>query len=166
MHKLDRIGVSGNLQKWIQSVLLGRSQTVHAADQQSAEVAFESGVSQGSALGHILFLMYVNDCVRELYCDVTMFADDIKIWNIIRNAADEEPLQYLHQIHPIYMQLTYVDYQRIAAIVANSRVFFAFMTASEIGKGLSWSQHRHLEELETSTTPSSVSKRLYGRYPC
>ncbi|VDN14395.1 unnamed protein product [Dibothriocephalus latus] len=37
--------------------------------------------------------MYVNDCVRELDCDVTMFADEIKISNVIRNAVDEERLQ-------------------------------------------------------------------------
>nr|VZI32259.1 unnamed protein product [Spirometra erinaceieuropaei] len=65
---------------------------VHVRDQQVAEVAVRSGAPQGSVLGPTLFLVCVSDCANELDCDVSMFADDIKILNTIRNEVDEARL--------------------------------------------------------------------------
>ncbi|BHF77311.1 hypothetical protein SprV_0602041500 [Sparganum proliferum] len=93
LHKLSRTGVMGNLLKWIQSFLFDRAQTVHVGGQQSAEVAAESGVPQGSVLGPALFTVYVSDCVNKLDCGVAMFADDIEFCGVIRTADDEEHLQ-------------------------------------------------------------------------
>nr|VZI26345.1 unnamed protein product [Spirometra erinaceieuropaei] len=81
-------------------VILDRCQTVYIGGQQSTEVAVESGVPQGSVLGPTLFIIYVNDCVSELHCGVAMFADDIKLWSVIRTADDEEHLlANLNRLH-------------------------------------------------------------------
>nr|VZI25767.1 unnamed protein product [Spirometra erinaceieuropaei] len=53
----------------------------------------DSGVPQGSVLGPILFLIYVDDAARDLDCEVAMFADDMKIWSVIQGPADEDRLQ-------------------------------------------------------------------------
>ncbi|BHF69825.1 hypothetical protein SprV_0301287200 [Sparganum proliferum] len=93
LYKLGRIGVRGKLLKWIENFLIGRSQTVRLGGQQSAEVTVTSGVPQGSVLGPILFLIYIDDCIHGLDCDIAMFADDIKLWTVIRNEDDEAKLQ-------------------------------------------------------------------------
>nr|VZI40999.1 unnamed protein product [Spirometra erinaceieuropaei] len=79
LHKLSRIGVRGKLLKWIENFLVGRSQTVRLGGQHSAEVTVTSGVPQGSVLGPILFLIYIDDCIHGLDCKIAMFADDIKL---------------------------------------------------------------------------------------
>nr|VZI26887.1 unnamed protein product [Spirometra erinaceieuropaei] len=53
----------------------------------------DSGVPQGSVLGPILFLIYMDDAARDLDCEVAMFADDMKIWSVIRGPANEDRLQ-------------------------------------------------------------------------
>ncbi|BHF66094.1 hypothetical protein SprV_0200910800 [Sparganum proliferum] len=93
LYKLSRIRVRGKLLKWIKNFLIGRSQTVRLGGQQSAEVTVASGVPQGSVLGPILFLIYIDDCIHVLDCDIAMFADDIKLWTVIRNEDDEAKLQ-------------------------------------------------------------------------
>ncbi|VDN16553.1 unnamed protein product [Dibothriocephalus latus] len=87
---MNRIGVRGRLLAWIENFLIGRPQTVHLNDKQSAKVAVESGGPQGSVIGTILFTVYINNCVSKLDCDIAMFANDIKLCLVISTAADEE----------------------------------------------------------------------------
>uniref|UniRef100_A0A183TQN8 Reverse transcriptase domain-containing protein n=1 Tax=Schistocephalus solidus TaxID=70667 RepID=A0A183TQN8_SCHSO len=81
---------------WIENFLTGRSQTVHISDEHLAKVEVESGGPQGSVLGHFLFIVYINDCANELDFDIAMFADDHKLWRVIKTAANEEDLQARH----------------------------------------------------------------------
>nr|VZI18002.1 unnamed protein product [Spirometra erinaceieuropaei] len=93
LQKLRNAGIRGRLLVWIQSFLAGRSQRVKVGSQQSPEVSVVSGVPQGSVLGPTLFLVSINDCVKDLHCDTILFADDITLWKVIHNAADADHLQ-------------------------------------------------------------------------
>nr|VZI45789.1 unnamed protein product [Spirometra erinaceieuropaei] len=93
LHKLKKIGIGGNFLKWIENFLVGRQQVVCVGRGKSDPAMVDSGVPQGSVLGPILFLVYVDDAARDLDCEVTMFADDMKIWSVIRGPADEDRLQ-------------------------------------------------------------------------
>ena len=52
-----------------------------------------SGVPQGSVLGPLLFILYVNDITDGLQSTLEMFADDSKLYRIIQNPCDSEVLQ-------------------------------------------------------------------------
>jgi len=52
-----------------------------------------SGVPQGSVLGPLLVLLFVNDLPDWIKNSMRMFADDVKIWNVIRTDAGDDSLQ-------------------------------------------------------------------------
>ena len=52
-----------------------------------------SGVPPGSVLGPLLFLLFVNDLPDWIKNSIRMFADDVKIWNVIRTDAGNHSLQ-------------------------------------------------------------------------
>jgi ribonucleases P/MRP protein subunit RPP40 len=61
LRKVQSLGINGQIYKWIENWLSQRSQRVQLAGFSSNWVEVKSGVPQGSVLGTILFLMYIND---------------------------------------------------------------------------------------------------------
>jgi hypothetical protein len=93
LHKLSNYGITGNLHRWIEQFLVGRSQCVHIGNGVSTWASVRSGVPQGSVLGPLLFLIYVDDINSYVDCNMVMFADDLKLWNKISCPADKRKLQ-------------------------------------------------------------------------
>ena len=79
LHKLECMGIDGFLLKWFGSYLKGRFQRVVLNGQSSEWREINSGVPQGSILGPLLFLIFVNDLVDDLACDAFLFADDTSL---------------------------------------------------------------------------------------
>ena len=77
--KLRLLGFDGKLVDWIESFLVGRTMSVSVSGKLSSVRNVSSGVPQGSVLGPIMFLIYVNYITREINSDWKAFADDFKL---------------------------------------------------------------------------------------
>ena len=80
LNKLFKIGVSTQLLRWIRCFLMSRVMQVKVSSTLSDAVPVTSGVPQGSVLGPVLFLIFVNHVVANLSCKFMIFADDIKLY--------------------------------------------------------------------------------------
>ena len=83
--KLKQNGVSGNLLKFFQNYLNNRKQRVVLNGSFSNYSTVESGVPQGSVLGPLLFLIYINDLERNTKSNINFFADDIMLFSIVKD---------------------------------------------------------------------------------
>ncbi len=93
LQKLNQLGIAGRLHSWIQSFLTKRTLRVIVGDGYSKFIDVTSEVPQGSVLGPVLFLMYINYCLNGLSCDAVMFADDAKIWSTTDSSINVQRLQ-------------------------------------------------------------------------
>ncbi len=93
LRKLDHYGVRGNILNWIRAFLTDRVQqvTVEGATSQSLHVL--SGVPQGTVLGPLLFLVFINDLPDCVQSRVRLFADDCVLYRPIKDQNDCTILQ-------------------------------------------------------------------------
>ena len=77
--KLDHYGIRGKEWKWFHSYLHGRSQYVEFNGYKSTKLPLETGVPQGSILGPLLFLLYINDLPSATKLKCVIFADDTNL---------------------------------------------------------------------------------------
>ena len=104
--KLQHYGIRGNVLSWLQSFLTGRSQATMVGGIRSKENKIDFGVAQGSILGPVLFLLYINDLpnISELfrYC---LYADDSTLY-----LSGKNPAQLIssanNELHKLYYWCT------------------------------------------------------------
>ena len=90
LQKLAAAGANGSLFQWFTDYLTNRSQKVLIKGATSSSLPVLSGVPQGSILGPLLFLWYINDLPDELSSSTLafLFADDTKLVRIIHSESD------------------------------------------------------------------------------
>jgi len=93
LYKLHRYGISTSIIQWIESFLSNRKQRVRVMNSFSEWEPVTSGIPQGSVLGPILFVIYINDLPDELNSECYMFADDTKVFRDIKTPTDNNILQ-------------------------------------------------------------------------
>lgn len=122
--KLQSYGISGNLLKWIISFLSNRTQQTRVGSSLSDSKAIISGIVQGSVLGPLLFVLYINDLITLLSdgeCKCQLYADDLKLYTILDIDDGGEILQ--SKLDIVYRwscdwQLQ-ISYKKCCAMVVN-----------------------------------------------
>ena len=93
VYKLHYFGIKGSTHKWIASWLSECYQKVVLDGQASDPVPVLSGVPQGSVLGPVLFLIFINDLPDNIRSSVRLFADDCVLYRNINSLTDCQILQ-------------------------------------------------------------------------
>ena len=91
--KLECYGIKGQILNWLRDFFTSKKQRVVIEGQASDWLIVTSGVPQGSILGPLLFLAYINDLPYSVTCNSDLFADDIVLHRQIENRSDCDLLQ-------------------------------------------------------------------------
>ena len=83
LFKLRSIGISENIIGWFKDYLSNRQQRVCIKGAPSLWKFITAGVPQGSILGQTLHLIYINDIVKDLRCNIRLFADTTRLYVIV-----------------------------------------------------------------------------------
>ena len=91
--KVQSYGIDSPLLAWITDYLTDRSQKVVINGRESRCIPVSSGIPQGSVLGPILFIMFINDLPSVADSQMKLFADDTKLYRTVDTKTDADLLQ-------------------------------------------------------------------------
>ena len=162
-YKLSLYGIRGVTLKWIRSFLSGRTQKVILNGQESNTTRVLSGVPQGSVLGPLLFIVYINDMPNDIASNIKLYADDALLYRTIYSITDTHILQndlnmlqqwattWLMTFNPSkceFLQLTNKNRPLESHYHINNKPIKQVTTAKYLGvtidKNLSWSEHTRI----------------------
>ena len=79
------MGISGELHKFLENYLSGRLERAFLNGQSSSWRPVLAGAPQGSTLGPLLLLIYINDLPNEMKSKKKLFANDTSLFTIVKN---------------------------------------------------------------------------------
>lgn len=158
--KLEHYGIRNEILRWITDFLTNRTQCVVVRGMSSPQAAVESGVPQGSVLGPLLFLIYINDMPLTVESILALFADDSFLYRIILNQNDAITLQndldklqlweeeWSMEFHPKKCKVLRITNKR-KPIISNYKIHDEELETVDkakylgvtINKNLSWKDH-------------------------
>ena len=86
--KLKHYGIQNKILTWIEDFLKNRHQKVVVRGKESPSAEVTSGVPQGSVLGPLVFLVYINDITKVVSSEISLFADDALLYKPIKSLQD------------------------------------------------------------------------------
>ena len=97
IYKFKKYGVTGNILSWLTNYLTNRSQKVVIKGSSSDWRYIKSGVPQGSVLGPLCFLIYINDITENISSSMFLFADDASIFRPIQDTSAREDSELINE---------------------------------------------------------------------
>ena len=113
MSKIHSLGLDTSITRWLNTYLADRTQAVVVNRAESSVVPVRSGVPQGSVLGPLLFLIYIDDLpasVADLCSMLNLFADDVLLYCIIAQVADYAALQLAISLIECWSNINFLDF--------------------------------------------------------
>ena len=93
INKVENYGIKGEIFGWITAFRSNRTQQVTVNGESSEFKKVTSGIQQGSVLGPLLFVIFINDLPEQVNSECYLFADDTKIFREIKGSDDHTILQ-------------------------------------------------------------------------
>ena len=93
IYKAEYYGIRGSTLLWIRDFLSSRKQRVIVEGKSSLEAPVQSGVPQGSVLGPLMFLIFINDLPEYVQSSTVRLFEDCVLYRKIHNETDSQKLQ-------------------------------------------------------------------------
>ena len=93
LYKLSKIGIGGKLLRWFRSFITGREQCVRVNRSTSPFIAVTSGIPQGTILGPLFFIIYIDGLSRLVTNKINLYADDSKLYGLANTDFDKNIFQ-------------------------------------------------------------------------